>query len=333
MDFYQRDFLTLLDYTKEEIEALIDLAIKFKKLKSSNVSHKILKGKNVVLVLTKNSTRIRCAFEVASRELGINATCLGPNGTEIGESESIIDTTRTLATMYDSIGFYGINHDKFEELVKYSKVPLWNGLTDRFHPIQVLADFMTIKEHFNGFKNKKLVYCGDGRNNIANSLMIICSKLGIDYICCSPKELWPSDDLFNNCKTLAEANKSKIIFEEDIERATFMADIVYTDSWVSICEDDSLWEERIKLLSPYQINKKVMSGAKNNAIFLHSLPAFHNKDTVIAKQIYEKYGIEEMEVTDEVFESKQSKVFVSTENYVHALKAILCAGLYKGVIK
>lgn len=333
MNFYQRDFLTLLDYNKEEIEALIDLGIRFKKLKNSNVSHKLLNGKNIALLLEEDSIETKCAFEVAAYDLGMNITCLNSLSTQIGERGNIKDTTRILSIMYDGIGYYGCSQNRLEELVKYSGIPVWNILSRQFNPLQTLADFMTIKEHFDNFKNKRIAYCGNAQNNVASSLMIICSKLGIDFICCAPKELWPNDELFNKCKAFAEDNKSKIIFEEDIMRATFMADVIYTDVWVSLGESDNLFEERIKLLSSYQVNKKVMDNAKNNAIFLHCLPAFHNKDSQISKFIYEKYGILEMEVTDDIFESGQSKVFEQTENYLHCLKAVICASLYKGVIK
>lgn len=332
MNFYQRDFLTLLDYNKEEIEALIDLGIRFKKLKNSNVSHKLLKGKNVALISEFNSIKTRCAFEVSAYDLGMSVSVLSLNDEEC-KRDIFIDNARILSSIYDGIGYYGFCQDKLDELVKYSGIPVWNFLTDKFYPIQLLADFMTIKEHFGNFKNKKIVYCGNGNSNVCSSLMIICSKLGIDFICCSPKELWPNNEVFNECKSFAEENKAKIVFEEDITRATFMADIIYTNSWVSLGESDNLWEERIKLLSPYQVNKKIMDNAKSKAIFLHPLPASHNKDSLIGKEIYEKYGIEELEVTNEVFESNQSKVFEQTENYLHCLKAVMCASLYKGVIK
>ena len=333
MNFYQRDFLTLLDYNKEEIEALIDLGIKFKKLKNSNVSHKLLKGKNIALIFEQDSIETRCAFEVALRDLGMGVTFLSSLDIQMSKRENISDIVRSLSLMYDGIGYFGGLQDKLEELVNCSSVPVYNGMTDKFYPLQMLVDFMTIKEYYGNFKNKKIVYCGNGNSNVCSSLMIICSKLGVDFICCSPKELWPNDELFNKCSGFAEDNKSKIIFEEDIMRATFMADVVYTDAWVSLCESENIWEERIKLLSPYQINKKIMENAKNKAIFLHPLPAFHNKTSQIGKDIYEKYGVMEMEVTSEVFESSQSKVFEQAENRLHATKAVICASLYKGVIK
>lgn len=333
MNFYQRDFLTLLDYNKEEIDALIDLGIRFKKLKNSNVSHRLLKGKNIALVSESSSLKILCAFEVSAFDLGMSVSIVHLNTGEDNKRDIFADNARILSSMYDGIGYCGFSQDKLNELVKYSGVPVWNFLTDKFCPVQTLADFMTIKEYYGNFKNKKIVYCGNGNSNVCSSLMVICSKLGVDFICCSPKELWPNDELFNKCKKLSEETKSKIIFEEDITRATFMADVIYTDSWVTTGENDNLWEERIKLLSPYQINKKIMDNAKNKAIFLHTMPALHNKNSSISRDIYEKYGIEEMEVTDEVFESNQSKVFEQSENYLHCLKAVICASLYKGVIK
>lgn len=333
MNFYQRDFLTLLDYNKDEIDALIDLGIRFKKLKNSNVSHKLLKGKNVVLIKELDTTKNSCAFDVATRDLGMNVTNINFNDVELRKRETFKDNVRFLSSMYDGIAYYGFLQERLDELVKYSGVPVWNILTNNFDPVQVLSDLMTIKEYYGNFKNKKIAYCGNGKNSVCSSLMIICSKLGIDFICCSPKELWPNDEIFNRCKAFSEENKSKIVFEEDVMRGTFMADVIYTDAWVSKLEDNDLWENRIKLLSNYQVNKKVMDNAKNKAIFLHPLPAFHNKDTELGKEFYEKYGISEMEVTDEVFESNQSKVFEQSENYLHCLKAVMCASLYKGVIK
>ena len=333
MNLVGRHFLTLKDYSAEEISYLLRLAATLKAKKKKGELVDIHRGKNIALIFEKTSTRTRCAFEVAAYDLGMHVTYLGPTGSQMGKKETIKDTARVLSSMYDGIEYRGFGQDIVEEIAENSSVPVWNGLTNEFHPTQMLADFMTIKEHFGTLKGKKLVFCGDARNNVGNSLMVTCSKLGVDFICCAPKELWPSDELFNKCKVFAEENKSKIVFEEDIMRATFMADVIYTDVWVSMGESDSVWEERIKLLSPYQVNKKVMDNAKNNAIFLHCLPSFHNIDTQIGKSIYEKYGITEMEVTDEVFESSQSKVFEEAENRLHTIKAVMCATLYKGVIK
>ena len=330
MDFYQRDFLTLLDYNKEEIEALIDLGIKFKKLKESGISHRILKYKSIALVFKEDSTIARCAFEVAAYDLGMHVTCLEQK--KMGCGENIIDNIQFLSSIYDGIAYYGFSEKKAIQFIKKSKVPIWNGKNEKYHPFQILGDLITIKEHYGTLKNKKIVFCGNGRSNISNSLMIACGKLGIDFVCCAPKELWPSDELFNKCKKNAEETQSKIVFTEDIMDATYNADIIYTSSWLNL-SDESIQEEYFKLLSPYQINKRIMYNAKSSAIFLHDLPASHNKDTVVGQMVYEKYGIDEFEVTNEVFESKNSKVFIEAENYLHAVKAVMCSTLYKGAIK
>ena len=329
MNFYGRDFLKLIDYTSEEIDYLIKLAILFKQKKKEGKNHAYLKGKNVVLLFEKDSTRTRCAFEVGAMDLGMGVTYLGPTGSQMGKKESIEDTARVLSRMYDGIEYRGFEQDIVEELAKYSKVPVWNGLTNEFHPTQMLADIMTVKEHFGEVRGKKLVFLGDGRNNVANSLMVVCSKLGINFVCCSPNKLFPNKDLINQCKEFAKKYNSTVEFIEDPKVAVKNADVLYTDVWVSMGEDQSIWEERIKLLKPYQVNKELMNLANNDAIFLHCLPSFHDLKTTIGKEIHEKFGLKEMEVTNEVFESKQSKVFDEAENRLHTIKAIMFATLYK----
>ena len=329
MNFYNRDFLKLIDYTPEEIEHLIKLAILFKKKKQEGKSHAYLRGKNVVLLFEKDSTRTRCAFEVGAMDLGMGVTYLGPTGSQMGKKESIEDTARVLSRMYDGIEYRGFDQDIVEELAKYSKVPVWNGLTNEFHPTQMLADIMTVKEHFGEIKGKKLVFLGDGRNNVANSLMVVCSKLGINFVCCSPKKLFPNENLIKECQEFAKKYNSKVEFIEDPKEAVRNADVLYTDVWVSMGEDASLWEERINLLKPYQVNKELMNLANPDAIFLHCLPSFHDLKTTIGKEIYDKFGLKEMEVTNEVFESKQSKVFDEAENRLHTIKAVMFATLYK----
>ncbi len=329
MNFYGRDFLKLIDYTPEEIDYLIKLAILFKQKKKEGKNHAYLRGKNVVLLFEKDSTRTRCAFEVGAIDLGMGVTYLGPTGSQMGKKESIEDTARVLSRMYDGIEYRGFDQEIVEELAKYSNVPVWNGLTNEFHPTQMLADIMTVKEHFGEFKGRKLVFLGDGRNNVANSLMVVCSKLGINFVCCSPNKLFPNKDLINQCKEFAKRYNSKLEFIEDPKEAVKNADVLYTDVWVSMGEDQNLWEERINLLKPYQVNKELMSLANRDAIFLHCLPSFHDLKTTIGKEIHEKFGLKEMEVTNEVFESKQSKVFDEAENRLHTIKAIMFATLYK----
>ena len=323
VDLRGRDFLKLLDFTTEEIEYLLDSAAKFKNLKRSGLPHQYLKGKQVALIFEKDSTRTRCSFEVAAKDLGMHATYLGPTGSQLGKKETIADTARVLASMYEGIEYRGWGQEIVESLADYSKVPVWNGLTNEFHPTQMLADVMTIKEEFGTLKGKKLVFCGDARNNVGNSLMVVCAKLGMEFTCCAPHELFPNDELVNQCKDIAKRTGAKINLTEDIMEGTKDADAIYTDVWVSMGEPDEVWQQRIALLSPYQVNMKVMNNAKPNAIFLHCLPSFHNIDTTIGKDIFEKYGIKEMEVTDEVFESKHSRVFEEAENRMHTIKAVM----------
>ena len=325
MDLRGRDFLKLLDFSKEEIRYLLDLAIDFKKKKKNGEKHEYLKGKNIALIFEKDSTRTRCSFEVAGYDLGMGVTYLGPTGSQMGKKESIADTARVLCRMYDGIEYRGFEQSIVEDLAKYSSVPVWNGLTNEFHPTQMLADVMTIEEHFGHLEGINMVFMGDARNNVGNSLMVVSAKMGINFTVCAPKELWPNEELINECREIASLNGSFINLTEDVMEGTKNADVLYTDVWVSMGEDDSVWENRIKLLKPYQINKEVISNANERAIFLHCLPSFHDLNTKIGKDIYDKFGIPEMEVTNEVFESEHSKVFDEAENRMHTIKAVIYA--------
>ena len=323
VDLRGRDFLKLLDYSPEEIRFLIDRAKTLKKQKHNGESHAYLKGKQVVLIFEKDSTRTRCSFEVAAHDLGMSSTYLGPTGSQLGKKETIQDTARVLASMYDGIEYRGFDQSIVEDLAKYSKVPVWNGLTTEFHPTQMLADIMTVEEELGDSKGKKLVFLGDARNNVGNSLMVICSKLGMHFVCCAPKELFPNNDLVETCKEICKDTGGTVTLCEDVMEGTKDADVLYTDVWLSMGEDQSMWEERIKLLSPYQLNMDVVKNAKKDVIFLHCLPSFHNTGTTIGQDVFEKFGIKEMEVTDEVFESKHSKVFEEAENRMHTIKAVM----------
>ena len=325
MDLRGRDFLKLLDFSKEEIRYLLDLAIEFKKKKKNGEKHEYLKGKNIALIFEKDSTRTRCSFEVAGYDLGMGVTYLGPTGSQMGKKESIADTARVLSRMYDGIEYRGFEQSIVEDLARYSSVPVWNGLTNEFHPTQMLADVMTIEEHFGHLEGINMVFMGDARNNVGNSLMVVSAKMGINFTVCAPKELWPNEELINECREIASLNGSCINLTEDVMEGTKNADVLYTDVWVSMGEDDSVWENRIKLLRPYQINKEVISNANERAIFLHCLPSFHDLNTKIGKDIYDKFGIPEMEVTNEVFESEHSKVFDEAENRMHTIKAVIYA--------
>lgn len=320
-------FLKLLDFTTEEIRYLLDLSKDLKAKKKNHIAHDELKGKNIVLLFEKTSTRTRCAFEVAGYDLGMGVTYLDPNSSQMGHKESIEDTAKVLGRMYDGIEYRGFEQAIVEDLAKYSGVPVWNGLTTEFHPTQMLADILTVEENFGNAKGLKLVFMGDARNNVANSLMVISSKLGINFVACGPKENMPDATLVETCKKIAAENGSTITLSDNVEESTLDADVIYTDIWVSMGEDKSIWEKRIKLLSPYQVNSKVMANAKANAIFLHCLPSFHDLNTTVAKDIHEKFGLKEMEVTDEVFTSKQSKVFDEAENRLHTIKAVMYATL------
>lgn len=329
VDLRGRDFLKLLDYTSEEINYLLKVAEKLKKQKRTGNQHRHLKGKQIAMIFEKDSTRTRCAFEAGAHDLGMQATYLGPTGSQLGKKETIEDTARVLSSMYDGIEYRGYGQEIVEALAKYSTVPVWNGLTNEFHPTQMLADVMTIKEEFGDLKGRKLTFFGDARNNVGNSLMVVCSKLGMNFCCCAPKELWPDKKLISECKEISKETLATITLTENVEEGAKNADAIYTDVWVSMGEAMDLWEQRIKLLQPYQVNMKVMKQAKPKAIFLHCLPSFHNNETTIGKQIEEKFGLKEMEVTDEVFESNQSRVFEEAENRLHTIKAVMLETLKK----
>ena len=322
MNLKGRDLLTVLDYTEEDLRYVLDTAKKLKLMKKEGLEHKFLSGKNIAILFEKDSTRTRCAFEVAGADLGMGVTYLGPTGSQMGKKESIADTARVLARMYDGIEYRGFSQEIVEDLAKYSDVPVWNGLTDKFHPTQMLADFLTIEENFGYLKGLTLAFVGDTRNNVGNSLMAMCSKMGVNYIACSPKELWPEEDVVERCMPVAKKNGCTITMTENINDLTNV-NVVYTDVWVSMGEPEEKWAERIKLLKPYQVNRNLKNIVKKNAIFLHCLPSFHDLNTTIGKEIHEKYGLTEMEVTDEVFESNASKVFDEAENRMHTIKAIV----------
>ena len=322
-----KDFLKLLDFTPAEIMGLIELAEDFKDKKKRGIPHKICEGKNIALIFEKTSTRTRCSFEVAAYDLGMNVTYLDPTGSQIGKKESIADTARVLASIYDGIEYRGFGQEIVEELAKYSKVPVWNGLTNEFHPTQILADFLTIKEQFGKLKGIKFVYMGDARYNMGNSLMVGCAKMGMDFVACAPKKYFPDASLVAECKKIASETGGSVTLEEDVKAALTGADVIYTDVWVSMGEPDAVWEERIKELSPYQVNSAAMKMAKETAVFMHCLPAFHDLKTKVGAEISAKFGINEMEVTNEVFESAQSIVFKEAENRMHTIKAVMAATL------
>lgn len=328
MNLKGRNFLKLLDFTPEEILYLVDLAAELKDKKKKGILTKDMHaGKNVALIFEKTSTRTRCSFEVAAHDLGIGTTYLDPSGSQIGKKESIADTARVLGSMYEGIEYRGYGQEIVEELAKYAGVPVWNGLTNEFHPTQMLADVLTIREKLGRIKGVKLTYMGDARYNMGNSLMVVCAKLGMHFTACSAKKYFPDASLVKECEAIAEETGATITLTEDVEAGTKGADVIYTDVWVSMGEPDSVWEERIRELSPYQVNKKVMDNAGKGAIFMHCLPAFHDLGTKIGKEMGEKFGITEMEVTDEVFESPQSVVFAEAENRMHTIKAVMAATL------
>lgn len=325
IDLRGRNFLTLLDYTPLEIRYLLDLAKDLKNKKHNDIPHRYLNNKNIVLLFEKTSTRTRCAFEVAGLDLGMGVTYLDPGSSQMGKKESIEDTARVLGRMYDGIEYRGYDQSIVEELARCAGVPVWNGLTTQFHPTQMLADVMTVEENFGHLDGIKLVFMGDARNNVANSLMVVCAKMGMHFVACGPKELWPDKEFVNKCKEIAKETNGSIEMTEDVMEASSGADVIYTDVWVSMGEPDDVWADRIKLLSPYQVNMKVMDNANPNAIFLHCLPSFHDLNTTIGKDINEKFGLKEMEVTDEVFTSSKSKVFDEAENRLHTIKAVVYA--------
>ena len=327
MDLKGRSFLKLKDFTPEEITYLIELGEELKEKKKQGIAHDELKGKNIALIFEKTSTRTRCSFEVAAHDLGMHVTYLDPSGSQIGKKESIRDTARVLGRMFDGIEYRGYGQEIVEELAEHAGVPVWNGLTNEFHPTQMIADMMTVQEKFGRLKNIKFVYMGDARYNMGNSLMVACAKLGMDFVACTSKNYFPDQELVSYCKGVAKETGGSVTLTDNVEEGVSGADVVYTDVWVSMGEPEEVWEERIKELMPYQVNQKVMGYAKPEAIFMHCLPAFHDLGTAIGRQIYEKYGLAEMEVTDQVFESSQSVVFDEAENRMHSIKAIMYATL------
>ena len=326
-NFKGRSFLKLLDFSTEEITYLLDLAAKLKEQKHAGVPHRLCEGKNVALIFEKTSTRTRCSFEVAAADLGMHPVYLDPKGSQIGKKESIADTARVLGRMFDGIEYRGYGQEIVEALAEYSGVPVWNGLTNEFHPTQILADFLTIREHFGGLKGKKLVYCGDARYNMGNSLMVGCAKMGMHFVACAPEKYFPGRALIADCEAVAQGTGATLEFISDPLRAVQGADVIYTDVWVSMGEPDAVWKERITDLLPYQVNQKLMDAAGAQCRFMHCLPAFHDLNTGIGREIYEKYGLDAMEVTDEVFEGPQSIVFDEAENRMHTIKAVMAATL------
>ncbi|MBR3077979.1 MAG: ornithine carbamoyltransferase [Oscillospiraceae bacterium] len=322
-----RNFLKLLDYTPEEIRYLLDLAREFKRKKLAGEPHRYLAGKNIVLLFEKTSTRTRCSFEVAGMDLGCGVTYLDPGSSQMGKKESIADTARVLGRMYDGIEYRGFDQSIVEDLARYAGVPVWNGLTNQFHPTQMLADVLTIEEKLGNVKGKNFTFMGDARNNVGNSLMVVSAKLGMNFTACGPRELWPEEGLVAECRKIAEEQGCTIRLTDDVREGAANADVIYTDIWVSMGEPDEIWAKRIALLKDYQVNKELMAMAKPTAIFMHCLPSFHDTKTTIGADIARKFGITEMEVTDEVFESKQSVVFDEAENRMHTIKAVVYATL------
>ncbi len=323
-----RDFLKLLDFTDDDVKHLIDLAQRFKALKHEGVAHRFCEGKNIVLLFEKTSTRTRCSFEVAGHDLGMGVTFLDPASSQVSKKESIADSARVLSRFYDGIEYRGFGQSIVEELAEYADCPVWNGLTDEWHPTQMIADMLTMRENFgDDLVGRTLVFMGDARNNVANSLMVVCAKLGINFVACGPAENQPEAWLVETCERIARENGSTVLVTDDVERGCAGADVIYTDVWVSMGEPDEVWDERIRALSPYQVNERVMSLTAPDSIFLHCLPAYHDTGTAVGEKIAEKFGITEMEVTDAVFESEKSRVFDEAENRMHAIKAIMYATL------
>lgn len=327
MNLKGRHFLTLKDYTPEEIAYLLELAAELKQKKKAGIPVDTLRGKNVALIFEKTSTRTRCSFEVAAHDLGMGTTYLDPKGSQIGKKESIADTAQVLGSMYEGIEYRGYGQEIVEELAKYAGVPVWNGLTNEYHPTQMLADMLTIQENFGKLKGIKMVYMGDARYNMGNSYMIACAKMGMDFVACAPKKYFPNEELVAQCQEYAKASGATITLTEDVMEGTKGADVICTDVWVSMGEPDEVWAERIQDLSPYKVTKEVMANAKKEAIFLHCLPSFHDLNTGIGKEIHDRFGLDDMEVTDEVFQSEQSKVFQEAENRMHTIKAVMAATL------
>jgi len=332
VDLKGRDFLTLKDFTPEEINYMIDLAAELKAKKKAGIAHDTLRGKNVVLIFEKTSTRTRCSFEVAAHDLGMGCTYLDPSGSQIGKKESTADTARVLAGMFEGIEYRGFEQEIVETLAKYSKVPVWNGLTNEYHPTQMLADMLTMRECFgDDLRGLKLTYMGDARYNMGNSLMIVCAKLGINFTACTDHTYFPNDELVAQCREWAKESGATITLTEDVEEGCKNANVIYTDVWVSMGEPDEVWAERINVLKPYQVNSKAMEIATKSTggktVFMHCLPAYHDQGTGVGRAVYEKFGLSELEVTDEVFESEQSVVFEEAENRMHTIKAVMCATL------
>ncbi|MBC5714016.1 ornithine carbamoyltransferase [Roseburia sp. BX1005] len=327
MNLKGRNFLKLMDYSPEEILYLIDLGEKLKNEKKQGIPHTHLTGKNIALIFEKTSTRTRCSFEVAAHDLGMHVTYLDPSGSQIGKKESIADTARVLGRMFDGIEYRGYGQEIVEELAEYAGVPVWNGLTNEFHPTQMIADMMTVREHLGKLKGVKFVYMGDARYNMGNSLMVTCAKLGMHFVACTSKNYFPDQKLVDYCNEVAKETGATITLSEDVEASTKDADVIYTDVWVSMGEPEEAWAERIKELMPYQVNRKVMENAKDTAIFMHCLPAFHDLKTTIGREVHDKFGLEEIEVTNDVFESDWSVVFDEAENRMHSIKAIMLATL------
>ena len=322
-----RNFLKLMDFTPEEITYLIDLAEELKNKKRQGIMHDSLVGKNIAVIFEKTSTRTRCSFEVAAHDLGMHVTCLDPESSQFGKKESVADSARVLGRMFDGIEYRGYGQEIVEELAEYAGVPVWNGLTNEFHPTQMIADMLTIREHYGYLKGIKFVYMGDARYNMGNSLMVACAKLGLDFVACTNKKYFPNQELVDYCKNVAKETGASITLTEDVAEGTKDADVIYTDVWVSMGEPAEIWEERIRDLKPYQVNEAAFANAKDTAIFMHCLPAFHDLKTEVGKEVYEKFGLEELEVTDDVFESWRSVVFDEAENRMQSIKAIMKATL------
>ena len=327
MELKNRNFLTLLDFTPAEIEGLLDLAADLKAKKKAGIPHRLCEGKNVALIFEKTSTRTRCAFEVAAADLGMNAVYLDPQGSQIGKKESIPDTARVLGRMFDGIEYRGYGQEIVEALARYAGVPVWNGLTNEYHPTQILADFLTIREHFGSLRGRKLVYLGDARYNMGNSLMVGCAKMGLQFTACAPEAYFPNADLVRKCRAVAATTGAELRFETDPVKAVAGADVLYTDVWVSMGEPDAVWQERIEALTPYRVTGELLAAAGPQCRFLHCLPAFHDLGTAVGRTFHEKFGIDCMEVTDEVFESPASLVFDEAENRMHTIKAVMAATL------
>ena len=329
MNFYGRDFLRILDFSEDELRYMLKIAKEFKKMKKVGINHKVFPNKNIAILFEKTSTRTRCSFEVAGYDLGMGVTFLDPSGSQMGHKESIADTARVLSRIYDGIEYRGFDQKVVDDLAKYSDVPVWNGLTDECHPTQALADFMTLEEHFGKLEGLTLAFVGDTHNNVCNSLMAMSARMGVNFIACGPNDLKPSDDIVKKCQPIAEQNNCKITITDDVDALNGKADAIYTDVWLSLGENKEKWGERIELLKPYQVNMKMMNNAKPETVLLHCLPSFHDLNTSIAQDIHEVFGLTEMEVTNEVFESEKSIVFEEAENRMYTIKTVMFLTLNK----